>query len=797
MRKTFFSIIFFAVAFFAGCEKYDKAIQDLNDRIDHLEGSLIASIEEQITNITSSLADLQKVDERLAGLIDSLDETAADLQSQLDNNSAADAASRKALEDELAAVNALINALQKEDAALDTKISELKTYVDQLKASSDKDLEDTKAWVSATFATLEQYEEMQTSIATISALVDAYKAELEAGYTEAIEAAVSDMQDAIKTSEKSIKRWVNNILANDYYDIAEIDALLTALETKLAAADAELAKQIAVQSQAIKQASKNLTAAYEKAIKDAITENNGKISAEIAAAVEGELDDIHKQINTIKDDIKEIEDRLKDLEDMVEGLIARIQSIRFLPKYSDGKVELPSDNSLSFIISPNSAAQVIATAWQTDPDIVTAYLSRTQSRTRAADAPTRIGVTQVTGTADGMLTVVVSTNALPADYWTDTKDANLFIRISDDNNDIISEMIPATYVYPYVTFSAESEQTFSWQTPPTECSLSTRASGTEEFEYSVGEDDWETLSENQIVTFGGTNGTLRLRGTAPNGTNVKEITFGNPSTLVACSGDIRTLVDWENYAQAETGQAKFQWLFNECAQLTSAPALPATELAANCYYGMFYGCENLTSAPALPATELAEGCYYGMFAFCTQLTSAPELPATKMKAQCYQEMFYNTSLAEAPELPADVLAEECYRGMLAATPLVSAPVLPATELAKGCYYGMFDLCDNLTSSPELKATILVDKCYSHMFYGCQSLSKVTMLATDHDDTGSDYFKDWLHNVAAAGTVYVKEGSEIQLPLNDASGIPLGWNVVSRQSSAGLDDFGFGGSLTGK
>ena len=770
MRKTFFSIIFFAVAFFAGCEKYDKAIQDLNDRIDHLEGSLIASIEEQITNITSSLADLQKVDERLAGLIDSLDETAADLQSQLDNNSAADAASRKALEDELAAVNALINALQKEDAALDTKISELKTYVDQLKASSDKDLEDTKAWVSATFATLEQYEEMQTSIATISALVDAYKAELEAGYTEAIEAAVSDMQDAIKTSEKSIKRWVNNILANDYYDIAEIDALLTALETKLAAADAELAKQIAAQSQAIKQASKNLTAAYEKAIKDAITENNGKISAEIAAAVEGELDDIHKQINTIKDDIKEIEDRLKDLEDMVEGLIARIQSIRFLPKYSDGKVELPSDNSLSFIISPNSAAQVIATAWQADHDVVTAYLSRTQSRTRAADAPKRIDVTQVTGTADGMLTVVVSTNALTADYWTDTKDANLFIRISNDNNDIISEMIPATYVYPYVTFSAESEQTFSWQTPSKPGSLSTRASGTEEFEYSVGEGDWETLSESQKITFGGTHGTLRLRGTAPNGTRRKEIKFYE-STLVACSGDIRTLVDWENYAQAETEQAKFQGLFDECAQLTSAPALPAT--------------------------ELAEGCYYGMFADCTQLTSAPELPATKMKAQCYQRMFYNTSLAEAPELPADVLAEECYRGMLAATPLVSAPVLPATELAKGCYYGMFGLCDNLTSSPELKATILVDECYSYMFYSCPSLSKVTMLATDYDDTESDYFEDWLYRVAAAGTVYVKEGSEISLPSESASGIPSGWNVVSRQSSAGLDDFGFGGSLTGK
>ena len=129
--------------------------------------------------------------------------------------------------------------------------------------------------------------------------------------------------------------------------------------------------------------------------------------------------------------------------------------------------------------------------------------------------------------------------------------------------------------------------------------------------------------------------------------------------------------------------------------------------------------------------------------------------------------------------------------------LTSAPELPATELAEDCYCGMFANCTQLTSAPVLPATKLAGGCYSYMFYGCQSLSKVTMLATDYDDTGSDYFKNWLHNVAAAGTVYVKEGSEIQLPLNSASGIPSGWNVVSRQSSAGLDDFGFGGSLTGK
>jgi hypothetical protein len=45
-------------------------------------------------------------------------------------------------------------------------------------------------------------------------------------------------------------------------------------------------------------------------------------------------------------------------------------------------------------------------------------------------------------------------------------------------------------------------------------------------------------------------------------------------------------------------------MFDGCTSLTTAPALPATTLAANCYSYMFYGCTSLTSAPALPATTL-------------------------------------------------------------------------------------------------------------------------------------------------------------------------------------------------
>ena len=37
---------------------------------------------------------------------------------------------------------------------------------------------------------------------------------------------------------------------------------------------------------------------------------------------------------------------------------------------------------------------------------------------------------------------------------------------------------------------------------------------------------------------------------------------------------------------------------------------------------MFYNCSSLTTAPKLPATTLASQCYYGMFENCTSLTTA-------------------------------------------------------------------------------------------------------------------------------------------------------------------------------
>ena len=302
---------------------------------------------------------------------------------------------------------------------------------------------------------------------------------------------------------------------------------------------------------------------------------------------------------------------------------------------------------------------------------------------------------------------------------------------------------------PYVTFKAEQPQTFKMTAKG-----GYKITG---LQYSVNYGEWKTVAANEEVTFGGTNGTLRLRGTNTNGTasawsGYSTITFTDKTVKVACTGDIRTLLDWRIYNIVETNNARFSYLFYDCSVLTSAPELPATTLAGNCYDGMFFNCTSLTSAPKLPATTLAGSCYNSMFSGCTSLTAAPELPATTLVYSCYLNMFLGcTGLTSAPELKATTLAGSCYYGMFyGCTSLTAAPELKATTLEKYCYNRMFKGCTSLTAAPKLKATTLAYYCYYDMFSGCTKLSTVTMLAPS--DQISNFCDNWLDNAGTDPTV---------------------------------------------
>ena len=283
---------------------------------------------------------------------------------------------------------------------------------------------------------------------------------------------------------------------------------------------------------------------------------------------------------------------------------------------------------------------------------------------------------------------------------------------------------------PYVTFTAEKAQKFMMKT-----NGNYNISG---LEYSVNFGDWTTVEANKEVTFGGTNGDLRLRGTNTDGTasaldKYSTITFTDSNVPVACTGDIRTLLDWDNYTTVNTENAMFIKLFENCSVLTSAPELPATSLANNCYFCMFSRCTNLKSAPKLPAEVLANQCYAYMFSGCTNLKTAPELPAKALANQCYDSMFSG--------------------------------------------------CTNLKSA-ELSIEFLKRGCCSSMFNDCTNLSSVTMLAPSKEITSSgfSYYLDyWLNNAGTDQSVQnrtlkVQDKAAYEALKANASYLPTNWQI---------------------
>ncbi len=202
-------------------------------------------------------------------------------------------------------------------------------------------------------------------------------------------------------------------------------------------------------------------------------------------------------------------------------------------------------------------------------------------------------------------------------------------------------------------------------------------------------------------------------------------TLSFKNVVVSCAGDIRTLIKYTDYKNANTSDARF------------------------CY--LFYGCKNLTSIPEklLPATTLAEYCYSSMFKECNGLTTiALELPAEILAANCYEYMFSN-----------------CMN-------LQTAPKLPATTLAEYCYDCMFYGCTKLQTAPEMPATALVVGCYKNMFNGCNALNAVTIKATGEIAINAlDY---WLYGVASCGVINKKAG--LSLAQNSSSGIPSDWTT---------------------
>lgn len=222
---------------------------------------------------------------------------------------------------------------------------------------------------------------------------------------------------------------------------------------------------------------------------------------------------------------------------------------------------------------------------------------------------------------------------------------------------------------PYVTFSADSEQKFKIY-----FGIDFELGSGEYFEYSVGGGKWTSFTGTlENVTFGGSNGDLRLRGKSSKGTAIDDyygcgtIRFHDASVPVYCTGDIRTLIDYEAYGTVSTADAKFCGLFSSNTMLRTAPELPATTLAYQCYAYMFQHCSELTAAPVLPAEILAENCYEYMFNGCTALSSVT-MKAKDVSASGCLEGWLQDAGTSATSRTLTVASKDAYNSIVGTLP---------------------------------------------------------------------------------------------------------------------------------
>ena len=242
-----------------------------------------------------------------------------------------------------------------------------------------------------------------------------------------------------------------------------------------------------------------------------------------------------------------------------------------------------------------------------------------------------------------------------------------------------------------LTFNILSAGTINW--------TASDSNAAKTIDYKLNNGEWTSITSNtgsSAPSITVTNGDkIQFRGNNEqyyDSSSYAYNSFSGSTALFEAEGNIMSLIYGDDFKNRLTISSDyvFAGLFRYCTKLVSAEnlVLPATTLASHCYNYMFDRCTSLTTAPVLPATTLAQSCYYSMFQNCTSLTTAPELPATTLADYCYKYMFmYCSSLTTAPELPASTLAYSCYSGMfLGCTNLNYIKCLATDISASDCIY---------------------------------------------------------------------------------------------------------------
>ena len=195
----------------------------------------------------------------------------------------------------------------------------------------------------------------------------------------------------------------------------------------------------------------NTSISIDGKLDNSVTTINLRIDNEVAAvnsrldALVARMEALESDVKAIKNTISAIQNEITEMQQLIASLLARIQSVTYIPKYSDGKATMDygsKEAELDFMISPKSAVTELAKLWNSALSVKAIY-----TQTRAVDF-IDLPVTSFEADSDnGVISLTVSGVNLNENFYVEQQDASLVLQISDGNSNISSEYVRMTPNY--------------------------------------------------------------------------------------------------------------------------------------------------------------------------------------------------------------------------------------------------------------------------------------------------------------------------------------------------------------
>ncbi|MBO7300633.1 MAG: hypothetical protein J6U53_04400 [Tidjanibacter sp.] len=340
----------------AEAENLQTQITATNTKIDEVKTEVLSTISTEKANILAELealrnttttrleeinatiAELKATDGDMSAQIEALEAEAAQLEVKLaETNTKIDTvkseltetistekanilaeleAFKATVNGELDAIKAVLETLKAKDAELEEQIADLKEYV-------DSELTATEDWATATFATLEQYNEVVATIATVEGAIEGLNESISALETRINEKIAKDIETACATLSADLQNAVKDVTEAYTSAIATAkneltEAYTTALEGAISALETSMKVWVNEQLTAY-----STIVSTEAKITALQSEMDGKLAAQktyLEALVNALSSSVTTDITAIRKQIEEIEEAIAKNAEEIEAL---------------------------------------------------------------------------------------------------------------------------------------------------------------------------------------------------------------------------------------------------------------------------------------------------------------------------------------------------------------------------------------------------------------------------------------------------------------------------------------------